>query len=56
MGRGTSTLIAVAIVVVNVFVGSVIGLMMGGVPGLVGGALVGLCISAPMLPQIKRRD
>ena len=50
MGRGRATLITIAILVVNVFLASLVGLMMGGLPGIVGGAIVGLCISAPMLP------
>jgi hypothetical protein len=53
MGRKVSALIAVAIASVNVFVASLIGLMTGGLPGLIGGVLVGLCVSAPMLPRFK---
>jgi hypothetical protein len=53
MGFGKSTLVVIAIVVFNVFLASVVGLMMGGLAGAVGGMLVGLCISAPMVPWPK---
>ncbi len=53
MRSGKSTLFAIAIVMLNVFLAFVVGLLMGGLPGAVGGVLVGLCISAPMLPWPK---
>jgi hypothetical protein len=53
MGLGKFTLVAAAIIGLNVFLASLVGLMMGGVPGAIGGVLVGLCISVPMLPRQK---
>ena len=51
MGLGKFALVAAAIIGLNVFLASLIGLMMGGVAGAFGGVLVGLCISVPMLPR-----
>lgn len=53
MGRGRATLITIVVLAVNVFLAALVGLMMGGLPGMAGGVIVGLCVSAPMLPWAR---